>query len=67
MTFDNTVDSAPLQLRVAIISHASEIERRSLIRDLVFKGVPEKFVKVEHRFFIGDLGERALPEYHIRT
>lgn len=50
---DSPHAAEPLILRVAVISHPSEAERRQLIRDSVFKGVPSKEVQIDYRFFVG--------------
>lgn len=50
---DSPQAAEPLILRVAVNSRPSEAERRQLIRDTVFKGVPSKEVQIDYRFFVG--------------
>lgn len=45
----------PLVLRVAVISHALEIERRRDIREYIFEGVPTESVTLEYKFIVGNL------------
>lgn len=50
---DSPRTTKPLILRVAVISHPSEAQRRHLIRDSIFKGVSSKEVQIDYRFFVG--------------
>lgn len=43
----------PLSLRVAVLSHPKEVERRELIREYMFKGVPRNEVHIDHCFLVG--------------
>lgn len=52
----------PLLFRVAVISHPSEGERRRLIRDSIFKGVPSNEINLEYRFFVGTSGGNSSGE-----
>lgn len=40
-------------IRLAIISHIFEFERRQVLRDTVLKGIPSADVKLEYKFIIG--------------
>ncbi|TEB20908.1 hypothetical protein FA13DRAFT_175354 [Coprinellus micaceus] len=50
---DTPPPGAPLRLRVAVISRANEFDRRSAIRDSIFRGVPPSDVKTDFKFFVG--------------
>ncbi|KAH9479930.1 Beta-1,3-galactosyltransferase 6 [Psilocybe cubensis] len=44
----------PMVIRLAIISHVFEFERRQVLRDTVLRGVPESDVHIEYKFIIGN-------------
>ncbi|GJJ06869.1 hypothetical protein Clacol_001065 [Clathrus columnatus] len=48
-----SLSKEPLILRVAVISHPSELERRRAIRDSIFRGVPSHEIQFDYRFFLG--------------
>jgi hypothetical protein len=56
----------PLRLRVAIITHPSEFERRHAVRELVLKGVPREEVLVEHLFFLGHVSDLSMNDQVVR-
>lgn len=43
----------PLILRVAVMSHPKEVQRRQIIRDYIFKGVRPTEVEIDYRFMVG--------------
>jgi hypothetical protein len=47
----------PLRMRVAIVSHPAEADKRRAIRESVLAGVPRAEVRLEHRFFVGRAGD----------
>lgn len=44
---------APLSVRVAVLSHSDEVERRQLIRDYMFRGVRRSEIQIDYRFLVG--------------
>jgi hypothetical protein len=54
-----TAEPPALVLRIAVISHPEEVERRAAIRAHVFQDVPLHEVTFEYKFFVGRVpGER---------
>jgi hypothetical protein len=52
----------PLVLRIAVISHPSEVARRAAIRDSIFADVPAADVAFEYKFFVAKApGQRQHP------
>jgi hypothetical protein len=52
----------PLVLRIAVISHPSEVARRAAIRDSIFADVPAADVTFEYKFFVAKApGQRQHP------
>jgi hypothetical protein len=46
-------EHAPLVIRMAIISHPKEVERRATIRKSVLAGIPKSEVDLTYKFFVG--------------
>ncbi|GJJ06704.1 hypothetical protein Clacol_000899 [Clathrus columnatus] len=50
---DSPPTQPPLSLRVAVLSHPKEVQRRQLIRDNLFKGVRRNEIHIDYRFLVG--------------
>ncbi|GJJ08033.1 hypothetical protein Clacol_002240 [Clathrus columnatus] len=50
---DSPPTQPPLSLRVAVLSHPKEVQRRQLIRDNIFKGVRRNEIQIDYRFLVG--------------
>jgi hypothetical protein len=58
---------APLVLRIAVISHPEETDRRDAIRANVFSDLPTNEVKIDYRFFVGRTNGQRLHKWSMTT
>ncbi|KAF4618453.1 hypothetical protein D9613_010179 [Agrocybe pediades] len=56
----------PVVIRLAIISRSDEFSRRQLLRETMLSGLPSDYVKVEHRFFTGEVPNGITEDTGIR-
>lgn len=68
MDVPSSTQNSPLLLRVAVLSHPKEVNRRQLIRDHIFKGVRSNEVNIEYRFIVGlhKQRHRGVPDYRLQ-
>jgi len=45
--------SSPVVIRLAIMSRVDEFERRHALREAMLRGIPEAYVKLTYKFFVG--------------
>jgi hypothetical protein len=67
LPLDTNDTTRPLVLRIAVISHAAEFDRRTAIRDTVFEGVSGRDVVFQHKFFLANTGGQRLHTWRPET
>jgi hypothetical protein len=59
--------TTPLVLRIAVITHPSEVDRRTAIRESIFADVPSNEVSFQYKFFVGRAPGKRLHVWSTQT